>query len=279
MATFTRWEDLPITNNFMFCKVMSDKKLCKEFLETILKIEIDHLEEPVSEYYISNTTDSKPVRFDVYTKDNQHTYDIEMQMINTQNIPLRARFYQAISDVSELEKSNKYNQLKTNIIIFLCPFDIYKRKMPQYTFKNLCLEDSTIEMNDNTIKIFYNFKFYDKIEDEKIREVMKFFATEQTSGEFSNYMQKKLDYARSNLAWRKQYMLINMVEFDATERGIERGIDIGIERKAVSTARNMLSEGIAPEIIAKCCELPLERVLSLKNEAENKASEHQSSES
>ena len=36
--------------------------------------------------------------------------------------------------------------------------------------------------------------------------------------------------------------------------------------KAIENARNFLSEGISPEVIARCCSLPLEQVLALKEE-------------
>ena len=33
MEELKKWEDLTITDDFMFCKVMSDSALCKELLE------------------------------------------------------------------------------------------------------------------------------------------------------------------------------------------------------------------------------------------------------
>ena len=45
----TRWADVPITNNFMFSKVLSDKTLCKDFLEVML--EIRNLTKPAAVCY------------------------------------------------------------------------------------------------------------------------------------------------------------------------------------------------------------------------------------
>ena len=51
------------------------------------------------------------------------------------------------------------------------------------------------------------------------------------------------------------------------ERGREEGISVGIERGAyqtkLETARNFLSEGLAPVMVARCTDLPLETVLEL----------------
>ena len=46
-----------------------------------------------------------------------------------------------------------------------------------------------------------------------------------------------------------------------------RGLAQGMRQKAIETAKNLLAEGIAPEMIAKCCSLPLEEVLKLKTES------------
>ena len=40
----------------------------------------------------------------------------------------------------------------------------------------------------------------------------------------------------------------------------------GREEKAVESATELLKEGIAPEVIARCVKLPLEKVLELKTE-------------
>ena len=54
------------------------------------------------------------------------------------------------------------------------------------------------------------------------------------------------------------------------EEGREEGISIGLERgayqKALETARSMLSEGLAPQMVARCTSLPLETVQQLEQE-------------
>ena len=46
------------------------------------------------------------------------------------------------------------------------------------------------------------------------------------------------------------------------------GAKEGEQKKAISDATNLLKENIPPETIAKCCELPLEKVLELKAQLE-----------
>ena len=45
--------------------------------------------------------------------------------------------------------------------------------------------------------------------------------------------------------------------------GIEQGIEQGAEQKAIETAKNFLKEGLSVEQVARCTDLPLEKVQEL----------------
>ncbi len=51
--------------------------------------------------------------------------------------------------------------------------------------------------------------------------------------------------------------------------GKAEGIAEGIDKKAVEASVELLKKGIAPEIIAECEKLPLERVLELEKGVKN----------
>lgn len=59
--------------------------------------------------------------------------------------------------------------------------------------------------------------------------------------------------------------------YEGYEKGIttgrEEGISIGLERgayqQALETAKNLLAEGVVPQMVARCTNLPLDEVLSL----------------
>jgi len=50
------------------------------------------------------------------------------------------------------------------------------------------------------------------------------------------------------------------------ERGRAEGIEEGAQQTAVANAKNFLREGDSPEKVSRCCSLPLEQVLALKEE-------------
>lgn len=45
--------------------------------------------------------------------------------------------------------------------------------------------------------------------------------------------------------------------------GLEQGLERGAYQKALETAKNLLAEGIVPQMVARCTNLPLDEVLSL----------------
>jgi len=51
---------------------------------------------------------------------------------------------------------NIYMHLKKSYTIFICTEDVFGQKRYQYTFRNLCLEDKALELNDGATKIFFN---------------------------------------------------------------------------------------------------------------------------
>ena len=61
-----KWQDETITENFLFEKVMHNKRICKRLIEKILGITIQSIEFPEAEKSIDIRRDSKSVRLDVY---------------------------------------------------------------------------------------------------------------------------------------------------------------------------------------------------------------------
>ena len=76
-------------------------------------------------------------------------------MVDTKELPQRARYYQSVDDGVALSKGEFYTNLKEQYIIFLCPKDIFKHGFPVYHFENRAREDSSVTLGDRTFKIFW----------------------------------------------------------------------------------------------------------------------------
>lgn len=104
MTQIQKYEELGFTNDFMFCKIMQDKNICKPFLEEILGIKIDHIEYLEPQKTIDLKVDAKSVRLDIYVDDGKTVYDCEMQTSFFKNIPKRSRYYQGFIDMDLIKK-------------------------------------------------------------------------------------------------------------------------------------------------------------------------------
>lgn len=140
MGKNAAWEELSIANDFLFGKIMQDAELCKELLQRILPdLEIDRIEYPQLQKEIKPDADAKSIRLDVYVRDGRGTiYDIEMQVVDTKELPKRTRYYQSMIDLQLIDKGQHYKLLKPSYIIFICPFDVFGRGRHIYTFENVC---------------------------------------------------------------------------------------------------------------------------------------------
>ena len=154
---FKKWEDLDITDDFIFSRVMRNKKLCRTLLEMILKVKIGKIKFLTSHHAIRVEPNAKGIIMDVYLKDENRVINVEMQTSNQGDLARRARYYQAAADIDTTPKGSEYQDLKQNYVIFICTFDPFHKGKPFYTFQNLCLEHGEpIYLDDGTTKIFLN---------------------------------------------------------------------------------------------------------------------------
>ena len=208
----TPFEQLTITNKFMFAMVFSHKEIAKPFLEAVLGIKIHELRDPEPEKSIDVSPVSRGVRFDVFTKDVGpngeilRSFDIEMQMKDTHEIPKRARFYQAMRDSEALCKGENYCDLKELYIIFLCPDDIFGKDRAVYRFKNLEADDPKIEMGDLTFKNFYIFSKYRKVAEKAIRDYMEYFATNKACTPETEDIDRLVKWYQTDSSTRIRYL-------------------------------------------------------------------------
>ena len=267
MNNFKPWEDLTITDDFMFCKVMSDPDICKELLEILLHIKIERLvfQEPQKSFRL--TSESKGIRLDVYVKDSNRVFDIELQTTNERNLELRTRYYQGVMDISELEKGEFFSNMKESYIIFICMFDPFGADIPIYTVKQTFAENDKLIFNDKTHKIFYNVKAFEKIaNDVETKAFLEYLCKHQSTTKFTQSLETAVYRNRNNQNWRKDYMTLayNLSlaaekafenGFSAgEERGRNEGISIGLSQGAreakIETAKKFLAMGLSVEQVA-----------------------------
>lgn len=224
------WSRQTITNSFMFNKVFTNNPdTCRQLLEILLGLKIERIEKPQGEYLIEGSIENHAVRFDVYTEDENHIYDIEMQTSFETDLPERSRYYQSMMDTDSLKAGKPYKALKDSVVIFICTFDPFGKKKAKYEFKNLDTADGS-ELCDRTKKLFFNVKEYDKIKgNEELKGLLQYFCNSKTETDFTGSLSELVKIAQKNERWRQDYMTYERWEYYTKQAGIREGEAAGYE--------------------------------------------------
>lgn len=223
------WEELQIKDDFLFAKVMRDKKICAALIERLLGTKIKDIVYLEEEKKIDIKWDAKSVRLDVYVEDGNRVFNLEMQTTNQKNLPYRSRYYQGMIDLNTIEKGESYGKLKESYVIFICTFDPFEQGKAKYTFENLCVEDKELRLKDGTRKIFLNAKGYQNAEEEDVREFLRYVNGEESDNIFVKKIENKVEQIKSNKEWRQEYMTMLMREAEIREQSREEGRLEGIQ--------------------------------------------------
>ena len=252
-----KWEQATIANNFIFYKVMrNNPDVCKELLEILLEIKIDHID-MWQEEEVAIDYGKKAIRLDVYAVGNQEAYNLEMQACDTNELPERSRFYQSTLDLDDLNAGADYKDLKTSYIIFICVPDIFEKGFGKYKFENICIDDNKqiIKLNDRAYKLFFIAKNYDKILNEKQKAFLELVTNNTSINSFTNRIKELVEKAKQNTQWRKQFM-----DFEHyMSLSFRQGKEEGAKENAVENARKLLADGkYTAEEISELFQIPVE---------------------
>lgn len=246
-----KWEEIGLSNDFLFGKVMRNPILCKKLLERILPdLEINRIEYPELQKTIRPDVDARSVRLDVYVKDGKNTvYDIEMQTTDTKELPKRSRYYQGMIDLQLIDKGQTYKKLNQSYVIFICLQDIFGRGRHIYTFENICKEDTGLCLNDGTTKIFLNAASQKEDVSSELKAFLDYIAGKKTEDAYVQELEKAVEEARQNREWRHEYMTLLMRDQEKLEQGIEQGIEQERQRIII----NLIQLNFTDEQIMMLC--------------------------
>ena len=247
----TSIENVTLKNNAMFNIVMSRPGLCIKCLERILNKKIERLDYIDSERTIDLDIEAKSIRLDVYCEDEETAYNVELQNGIFDNLPKRSRYYQGLIDIDLIKKGCDYSELKNNIVIFICTFDLFDKGRHLYTFENRCIQDDNLSLDDKTTKIFLNTK--GTIDD--IPKPLANFLNYIDSGEVTDEYTKELDETvievRKDERWKKRMMTVEELMNAMAKKERKEAKEDAIRKIEESVSEGLITREVADAIIAK----------------------------
>ena len=225
-----KWLNVSIKDNFIFGKTMElYPDLCRQLLELILNVKIKSISYPEREKTIEARTDGKGIRLDVYVQDDENrSFDVEMQVSNSDNFAKRIRYYQGLIDMDKLKRGQHYSYLGESFIIFICPFDKFKQGRHVYTFHECCDQDASLKLNDGATKIFLSTKGTLNDVNPDIKAFLNYVDCGIVTGKFVQQLDNAVNVIKSNEKVRHDFMTFQMylleekMEAEARGRNEER---------------------------------------------------------
>ena len=246
MGQFSKpWNELTIADNFIFCKVMENERICKGVLETLLGISVEHIDYLKTENPIENFYDSRGIRLDVYVKDSDRIFNIEMQTGNYDDMLLRARYYLSSSDVATTKRRTKFKDIRETYILFICKDDPFGEGIPRYTKISKFLETDRISYDDKSRNVFYNCSAWEKEGNPEVRGVLKFIYGLKPDSSLALEMDEAASLAKQKSDLEDEYMYFSDILEDEKEEAREIGLAEGRAKGLEEGRAEGLAEGHA----------------------------------
>ncbi len=228
---------LNLEDDFLFTKVMTDAEICRKVLEQILHISIKQVTLPIVQKTIDLLCEGKGIRLDVYVNDDKGTvYNVEMQRGKKKELPKRARYYQGNIDLDLISKGEPYTTLRKTYVIFICTFDPFQDGRHIYTFENICLENPSLRLGDETIKLFLNTKGTLDDVNSDMQEFLTYIenTTDDFAAEAKNPLikdiQRKVIQVKQSKEMEVEYMTLFQRDRENREEGREEGLAEGLRQ-------------------------------------------------
>ena len=270
----TKFEDLTISNDFMFKEVMkSNKGLCKRLVGSIMQQDIEDIVYIETEKTLQPYYDSRGIRLDVILADKDHTrYNLEMQAKNVIGdtgealLPKRTRYYQSVIDMDMLKQGENFDQLNPLVLIFICTFDFYKEGRYVYTFKSRCLENLELELaNDVTVKLV-NAKGKHGQVNTLLKNFLRYVMTNEPVDDFTEDVERQVWAVKNDKKAREEYMVLQAKIREHEIVAYEAGEAQGEAKKSRETAIKMLKKHKPLSEIKEFTDMSEEEIVRLAKE-------------
>ncbi|WP_127068887.1 MULTISPECIES: Rpn family recombination-promoting nuclease/putative transposase [unclassified Veillonella] len=270
------FDELTFQDNFIFQKVMLKKHICKAVLERLLDISIKDIVYIHEEKNLDVRWDTKSVRLDVFVNDDKGTvFNIEMQTSkDMEELVKRTRFYQSILDMYHIQKGQKYTTLNDSYIIFICTFPVFTGNRHKYTFKNVCIEDHDIALNDGATKLFLSTKGTQNDVSKPLQAFLDYIDGEEATDELLRDIDDAVYEVKHCEAWKEEYVMLSMDHYKYWKEGMAEGIAEGLaqgkaEGKSegkIEVVIQMLRKQLSLEMIAEVTNFTVEDVRKIAEE-------------
>ena len=115
-------------------------------------------------------------------------------------------------------------------MIFICNYDPFSRERCIYRFENLCTDDPSLKLGDDTAIIIVNpYGTNDRKMGRGFSAFLEYLRSGKATDSYTESLAEEVDSVRASEEWRREYMLLLERDRENQNIGEQRGIKIGQE--------------------------------------------------
>ena len=160
--------------------------------------------------------------------------------------------------------------LNDSYIIFICTFPVFSGKRHKYTFKNICLEEYDILLNDGATKLFLSTKGTKDDISKPLQRFLDYVDGHAASDELLRDIESAVDEAKHCEAWREEYSMLSMDHYTYWKEGVAEGRAEGraegLAEGKTEVVVQMLRKRLSLEMIAEVTMFTVEEVTTIAKE-------------
>ena len=217
--------------------------------------------------------DSKGIRLDIMADDEEGSrYSVKMQNENEYNINKRSRYYHSMMDLDLLQRGERYQDLRKNIVIFICTFQPFvKFGRHRYVFEKRCLQEPELALDDEMTTVILSTKGSEKDIDEEMLSFLRYMEDSReevaagSEGNLVKLVHEKVRVVKQSKVREAEYMKLQERDrknyLEGRQEGIREGKEEGLREgmkkgkrqgellTVIQMARAFISQGKELEIL------------------------------
>ena len=260
-------QDLDLINSFLFRALTENPEHAKFIAKLVIERATGRKVEQISVVSEKALTGIDLGRhgicMDLYVEEYEgercaRVYDIEPNNYGADELPMRSRYSQTLTDVKLLEAGQSYRKLPNYISIWILPYDPFGQNRMLYTVKNFVAEDTQIVYNDGALKLFL-YTGGESGGNERLKDMLRYFAESDEENAVDPELSQLHDFVqkvRDNRKVGEQFMTLQDYLDNEIKRGVEEGIarerDAAVEKTvAMLKDLNVSKEQIVEQLMEK----------------------------
>lgn len=214
----------------MFNRVMCREDVCRRVLRAALGIDVGRIEYLNAEQAVEPAAASRGIRMDVFAREGDRVYDIEMQLASEPLLGRRMRYYQAVIDAGELDPGRGFDKLPESFVVFVCRCDPYGAGASAYRIERRCLEDPSVVVGDDSHWLVLNASAWESEVRFDLRDVLHYVQTGEASGELSRDIDFLVASYNQDREWVNRVLTYEQDTEIRCRRARAEGVEQGEER-------------------------------------------------